>query len=167
MNDSQPDDDGHTVQDLPTKVQLLQSGVGQALPQSLSSAAVVTKNRNKRILIVDDDPDVAYSIKIGLEYDDSSITAHSFNNPIDALLNFIPDFYDLLLVDINMPLMNGFELCEKILQIDTNIKICFLTLGEINMDAMRAVHTLKSVGYFIKKPITIDALARRIKAELD
>lgn len=152
----------HTVEDLPSKIRLLQSDIGQALPSSLA-----TKDRNKRILVVDDDPDVAYSIKIGLEYDDLSIKAHSFNNPVDALLSFIPDLYDLLLVDINMPLMNGFELVEKILQKDANIKICFMTAGEVNTDAVREVHSLKSIGCFIKKPITTDELVKRIKAELE
>jgi len=150
------------TEDLSTKVRLLHSDVGQPLPLSLA-----TKDRNKRILVVDDDPDIAYSIKIGLEYDDSSIKAHSFNNPVDALLGFIPDFYDLLLVDINMPLMNGFELCEKILQKDTNIKICFMTAGEVNTNAVREVHSLRSIGCFIRKPITTEALVRRIRAELE
>jgi len=150
------------TEDLSTKVRLLHSDVGQPLPSSLA-----TKDRNKRILVVDDDPDIAYSIKIGLEYDDSSIKAHSFNNPVDALLGFIPDFYDLLLVDINMPLMNGFELCEKILQKDTNIKICFMTAGEVNTNAVREVHSLRSIGCFIRKPITTEALVRRIRAELE
>jgi DNA-binding response OmpR family regulator len=161
VNDTQPDN-SHTIEDLPAKVRLLQSDIGQALPSSLA-----TKDRNKRILVVDDDPDIAYSIKIGLEYDDSSIMAHSFNNPVDALLGFIPDFYDLLIVDINMPLMNGFELCEKILQKDANIKICFMTAGEANMDAVREVHSLKSIGCFIKKPVTTDELVKRIEAELE
>ena len=51
---------------------------------------------------------------------------HTYNNPIVALSDFKPNFYDLLLVDINMPLMNGFELSEKILELDINIKICFM-----------------------------------------
>ncbi|MGH9953886.1 MAG: response regulator, partial [Nitrososphaeraceae archaeon] len=61
----------------------------------------------------------------------------------------------------------GFELCEKLLQKDINVKVCFMTSGEINIDAAREVHPLKSIGCFIKKPITIDALARRIKKELE
>ena len=42
------------------------------------------------------------------------------------LLEFKPNYYDLLLADINMPHMNGFELCEKILVIDINVRICFM-----------------------------------------
>ena len=81
-----------------------------------------------------------------------------FDNPVTALVEFKPNFYDLLLIDINMPVMNGFELCQKLLQKDINMRVCFMTAGEINMNAMREVHPLKSIGCFIKKPITTDAL---------
>jgi PleD family two-component response regulator len=79
-----------------------------------------------RILIVDDDPDITLSFSIGLEDDGFEVDA--YNDPLDALLDFKPSFYDLLL-DINMPKMNGFELCTKILEIDLNVKICFITAG--------------------------------------
>lgn len=92
---------------------------------------------------------------------------YSYDNPVNALIEFKPDFYDLMLVDVNMPSMNGFELCHKLLQKDINIKVCYMTSGEINMDAVREVHPLKSVGCFIKKPITSDALVKRIRAELE
>jgi two-component SAPR family response regulator len=51
------------------------------------------------------------------------------NDRLGALANFKPSFYDLLLVDINMPMMNGFELYTKILEVDLNVKICFITAG--------------------------------------
>jgi DNA-binding response OmpR family regulator len=86
---------------------------------------------------------------------------------VDALLDFKPNFYDLSLIDVNMPLMNGFELCQKLLEKDLNVKVCFMTSGEINIDAAREVHPLKSIGCFIKKPITIKQLVRRVKAELE
>jgi PleD family two-component response regulator len=54
-----------------------------------------------RILIVDDDPDITLSFSIGLE--DGGFEVYTYNDPLDALLNFKPSFYDLLLVDINMP----------------------------------------------------------------
>jgi DNA-binding response OmpR family regulator len=66
-----------------------------------------------------------------------------------------------------MPLMDGFQLCEKLLQKDINVKVCFMTSGEINMDAAREVHPLKNIGCFIKKPITSEELLRRIRAELE
>ena len=59
------------------------------------------------------------------------------NDPVLALSDFKPNFYDLLLVDINMPRMNGFELCEKILAIDLNVRVCLMSSGEINWEALR------------------------------
>jgi DNA-binding response OmpR family regulator len=126
-----------------------------------------TSIQNKKILIIDDNSDIAFTLRIGLENNDADMEVYSYDNPINALIDFKPNFYDLLLIDVNMPLMDGFELCEKLLQKDINVKVCFMTSGEINIDAAREVHPLKSIGCFIKKPITIDALARRIKKELE
>jgi DNA-binding response OmpR family regulator len=64
-------------------------------------------------------------------------------------------------------MMDGFKLCKKILEKDINIRVCFMTSGEINMEAVREVHPLKSIGCFIKKPISTDALVKRIRAELE
>jgi DNA-binding response OmpR family regulator len=66
-----------------------------------------------------------------------------------------------------MPVMNGFELCQKLLQKDLNVRVCFMTAGKINIDAAKEVYPLKSIGCFIKKPISADALVKRIKAELE
>src|ERR1044071_197519 len=85
-----------------------------------------------RILIVDDDPDITSMFRIGLE--DSGFEVYSYNDALQALANFKPHFYDLLLLDINMPKMDGFELCRRILEIDVNVRICFITAAEINMD---------------------------------
>ncbi len=76
----------------------------------------------KRILLVDDDPDVTLTFKAGLDghyYGDGDkkkrFEVYSYNDPLLVLTQFKPHFYDLLLTDIYMPNMNGFELCEKIL----------------------------------------------------
>ena len=85
----------------------------------------------KRILIVDDDADVTVTFKAGIEennnYNDanSRIEVYTSNDPVVALSEFKPNFYDLLLADINMPHMNGFELCD--LAIDINVKVCFMS----------------------------------------
>ena len=63
--------------------------------------------------------------------------------------------------------MNGFELCERILEIDINVRVCFVTAGEVNRDAFREIYPKLSLGCFIKKPVTIDQLVKRIRAELD
>ena len=120
----------------------------------------------KRILLVDDDPDITLTFKIGLE-DDKSFEVYTYTDPLEALSNFKPHFYDLLLLDINMPKMNGFELCKRILEIDVNVRVCFITAGDTNIEALREVYPTLSIGCFIKKPVTIEYLARRLLAELD
>jgi CheY-like chemotaxis protein len=128
----------------------------------------------KRILIVDDEPDIAMTLKMGLESsndDDKQkikFDVTSYTDPVEALSDFKPNFYDLLLVDITMPLMNGFELCEKVLLYDINIRVCFMTAGEINQEAIRELYPLRTIGgCFIKKPVEIDHLIRQLTAELE
>jgi CheY-like chemotaxis protein len=127
----------------------------------------------KRILIIDDDPDTTFTFKSGIEDSNNSskhnkrIEVITYNEPLKALSEFKPDFYDLLLVDINMPQMNGFELCEKILKIDINVKVCFVSAGGVNREAVREIYPAISIGCFITKPVTIDYLVKRIMAELD
>ena len=127
----------------------------------------------KRILIVDDEEDVAITFKAGIEdsnnHTDANkrIEVYTSNNPVAALSEFKPNFYDLLLVDIKMPHMNGFELCEKILVIDINVRICFMSAVEINLEGLREIYPSLGLGCFIRKPVTIDYLIRRIMSELD
>ena len=136
------------------------------LDQVKSSPSVLSHDpqQHKRILVVDDNPDIVFTLRIGLE-NDSTMQVYCYDNPVTALLEFKPSFYDLLLIDVNMPMMDGFQLAQKLLQKDLNVRICFMTAGEINMDAAREVHSLKNRGCFIKKPITIEKLLRRIRSE--
>ncbi|MDP9289477.1 MAG: response regulator [Thermoproteota archaeon] len=124
-------------------------------------------------MIIDDNPDITTTFKMGIESSnnyadhDKRIEVYTYNDPLAALSEFKPHFYDLLLVDINLPNMNGFELCEKMLIIDINVRVCFMTSGEVNREALREIYPAISLGCFIKKPVTIDYLVNRIKAELD
>jgi CheY-like chemotaxis protein len=127
----------------------------------------------KRILIVDDEVDVTITFKAGIEESNNNnnanrrIEVYASNNPMVALSEFKPNFYDLLLLDINMPHMNGFELCERILAIDINVKVCFMSSAEINPEALREIYPSLSLGCFIRKPVTIDYLVKRIMSQLD
>jgi CheY-like chemotaxis protein len=141
-----------------------------------SYSTVVIKDERrfwKRILIVDDDVDVTITFKAVIEDSNNSadvnkrIEVYTSNDPTEALSDFKPNFYDLLLVDINMPNMNGFELCEKILAIDINVRICFMSNGEMNREALREIYPSLSLGCFIRKPVSIDYLLKRIRSELD
>ena len=100
----------------------------------------------KRILIVDDDPDLTLTFKAGLDgyyYDEGDnkkrFEVYTYNDPLLVLKEFKPHFYDLLLTDIYMPNMNGFQLCEKILELDVNIRVCFMSAIEVNIQALREV----------------------------
>jgi two-component SAPR family response regulator len=74
---------------------------------------------------------------------------------------------DLLLIDINMPHINGFELFKKILAIDINVKVCFMSCAaEINLEALREIYPI-SLGCIIRKPVSMDYLVKRIRSELD
>jgi two-component SAPR family response regulator len=66
-----------------------------------------------------------------------------------------------------MPQMNGIELSQKIVEIDPNIKVCFMSAAEVNIEALREVYPKASFGCFIKKPVTIEYLVKRLLAELD
>ena len=142
----------------------------------LAEDPVVIKDEQrfwKRILIVDNDADVTITFKAGIEDSNNNnndankrIEVYTSNNPVVALSEFRPNFYDLLLVDINMPHMNGFELCENILAIDINVKVCFMSSEDINREALREIYPI-SIGCFIRKPVTMDYLVKRIMSELD
>ena len=137
--------------------------------------AVIKDNQRfwKRILIVDDDVDATVTFKAAIEdsnnHNDANkrIEVYTSNDPAVALSEFKPNFYDLLLADINMPYINGFELCEKILAIDINVKVCFMSSVEINREALREIYPSLSPGCFIRRPVTIDYLVKRIMSELD
>jgi len=142
--------------------------------EALYHPLVVVKEKQqfwKRILIVDDDADITITFKTGIEDsnndDRKRIEVHTSNNPVAALSEFKPNFYDLLLVDINMPHMNGFELSEKISTIDINVKVCFMSTIEINRKALREISPTLSLGCFMRKPVNIDYLVNRIRLELD
>ena len=120
---------------------------------------------SKTILLVDDDPDVTTVFSLGLQ--DEGFDVYTYNDPLEALSQFRPNFYDLLLMDINMPQMDGIELTRRILELDTNVKICFITAGEANIEVLRELYPTRSIGCYIKKPVTIEQLVKRVKTELE
>jgi DNA-binding response OmpR family regulator len=120
----------------------------------------------KKVLIVDDEPDVTETFKLGLEQNGFSVD--TFNDPEIALSNFNPNFYDIMLLDIKMPKMNGFELYEKIRKKDNSAKTkaCFITAYEVYYQSLREQFPGTKIDCYIKKPIQINDLAKRLHAEL-
>ena len=127
----------------------------------------------RRILIIDDDPDITFTFKKGLEmqnqddYKTKKYEVQVYNDPIIALSEFKRGFYDLLLVDINMPKMNGFEFAKAVLALDVNVKLCFMSSGHINQEALRELYPAVGIGCFIIKPLTLDDLIGRVSREVD
>src|SRR5215213_3226116 len=122
--------------------------------------------KNKRILLVDDAQDVLYTIKKVLE--NNGFVVESYDDPNLALSNFKIGLYDLLLLDIRMPKMNGFELYQKIREIDSNVKICFLTASELFYEELRRLDTHPTVDkeHCIQKPFRSEELIRQLKEVL-
>ena len=118
--------------------------------------------RNKKILLVDDEPDVIYTVKKVLE--DNGFVVDSYTDPTLALSNFKPGLYDLLLLDIRMPKMNGFELYQKMREIDSNVKICFLTASELFYEEYRRLDGYPRLDKecFIQKPIRTEDLIHQL-----
>jgi DNA-binding response OmpR family regulator len=126
----------------------------------------------KRILIVDDDPDTTFTFKNAIEEANRigggiSFHVNTYNDPTLALSEFKPDFYDLMIVDINMPKLNGFDFCVKVFEVDLNPRVCFASSALINQEALKEQYPSLSIGCFIEKPITMENLVRKVKAELD
>ena len=115
-------------------------------------------------MLVDDEHDIALAFKISLE--NNGFTVDAFNDPEEALSNFKAGLYDLLLIDIKMPKMNGFELYREIEKIDNKAKVCFITAFEVYYNSLRELFPTIKVDCYIKKPITTDDLVQRIKSEL-
>jgi two-component system, OmpR family, response regulator ChvI len=124
----------------------------------------MNSGKKKRILLVDDEHDITFSLRIGLE--NNGFVVDTFNDPQEALSNFKAGLYDLLLIDVKMPDMNGFELYREIEKIDNKPKICFITAFEVYYKSLRELFPTTKVDCYIKKPITTDDLVQRIKSEL-
>ena len=82
----------------------------------------------RRILLVDDEPDTCMTFQTVLE--DAGYECSCYTDSVKALNEFRPSYYDLGLVDIKMPMLNGFELCKKIRELDNNVQIIFITASE-------------------------------------
>jgi CheY-like chemotaxis protein len=115
----------------------------------------------KRILLVDDEPDITLTFKIALE-STGLFAVYTFNEALQALANFKSGFYHLVLTDIRMPKMNGYEFSQKIKEIDNDINICFLTASEIYHGDCEQ----KGANCCIKKPLAIEELVKQINSIL-
>jgi DNA-binding response OmpR family regulator len=101
----------------------------------------------KNILLVDDESDITFTIKNILE--ENGFKVDEFNDPILALNNYQVNIYDIIILDIKMPKMDGFKLFTKIKEKDPKVKICFFTAVNCFMKNSEK-HELNQVKQLVK-----------------
>ena len=125
--------------------------------------ALTTK---RRILVVDNEPDITVTLQVGLE--EGGFDVDAFTDPLLALKSFKPNFYDLVLIDIVMPKIDGFELYERLKKVDPDVKVYFLTASEMYHEEFRDVeHCALNKDLFLRKPISTDDLIREINNRIN
>jgi two-component system response regulator DctR len=84
-------------------------------------------------------------------------------SPLSALSNFKPHEFGLLILDVRMPDMNGFELYRKMKSIDSKVKVCFITAFEDYREEFKeSFPMLDEAKYFIRKPKAIQDLVNHV-----
>jgi DNA-binding response OmpR family regulator len=131
---------------------------------SLSSSSTPPNECKGRILIVDDEPEIVQLFALALE--DKGFIVDTYNDPLIALSKFKTDLYDLVLLDIRLPNMDGFELYGKIRNMDKRIKVCFISAYQVNYLALRDQYPGLEIDCVIPKPVKIEDLVKIVKAEL-
>jgi len=115
----------------------------------------------KKIMTIDDESDITFTFKIGFE-DTGLFTVDTFNDPRAALFRFKPGMYDLLLIDIRMPQMSGYELYKEIRKIDAEIKVIFFTASPF--EYLQKVFPTFNKNYYILKPVEINELIKKVNS---
>jgi DNA-binding response OmpR family regulator len=116
---------------------------------------------NARIMLVDDEPDINAAMSVVLKR--GGYDVDTFENPYIALEKLKPGFYGLIILDVKMPQMDGFELYREIKKVDKKAKICFLTASELYYENFRKEKfTPLDNELFIIKPISNAELLKKI-----
>jgi DNA-binding response OmpR family regulator len=111
----------------------------------------------RRILAVDDEPDMTKILKMALERVGFSIDI--YNDPALALECFKPNRYDLIILDVKMYKMNGFELYSQLKKIDPDIKVCFLTAStEVYREKLKETHCKLNKDLFLDMPLRLNEI---------
>ena len=126
------------------------------------------RNSPIRVMFVDDEKDILSTVKRGLE-SNNAFTVETFSSGESALQAFEShpeSYYDLVITDIRMPKMNGFELYRRIKEKNQSMKIAFITAFEINKEEFNKVMPSVNVIDFISKPLSVSSLITKLKSML-
>jgi DNA-binding response OmpR family regulator len=119
----------------------------------------------KKILVVDDEADLTMLCNFALEY--HGFKVDTFNDPQETLSNYKPDYYDLVILDIKMPKMDGFQLYDEIKKKDHKAKVCFLTASELYYQEFRKKeYCAIDKILFIRKPIDNEELLKEVNRRI-
>jgi DNA-binding response OmpR family regulator len=117
-------------------------------------------------MVVDDEYDITFTLEAGLE--DGGFDVDAFTDPELALSSFKPGLYDLVIIDIKMPQIDGFVLYELLKTVDPGVKVCFLTASEMYREEIREVeHCALNKGLFLQKPISNEDLVTEITKRIN
>ena len=130
------------------------------LVSNYSNARSGSPIEKKKIMLVDDEQDVSIIFKSGLER--KGFTVDIFTNPREALAHFKPNYYNILLIDVRMPDMNGFELYAEIRKEDSKPKVFFVSAFEVQEDEIKRYLPEEGLTCIVKKPISIKELVKKI-----
>src|SRR5919199_4383088 len=115
-----------------------------------------------RILLIDDEPDIAYLVKVGLER--NGFEVDGYTDPALALQSFKSGLYQLLVLDIKMPNIDGIELLDRIKKEDEKIKVCFFTAWEEFASNYKSIlEDSEDKFLFVSKPISIPKMTKEIE----
>jgi DNA-binding response OmpR family regulator len=121
----------------------------------------IPQQEQKKILAVDDEADLTLLCRLALEY--YGFQVDTLNNPRKALSNYKPGYYDLIILDIKMPKMDGFQLYDEIKKKDEKAKICFLTASELYYEEFRKrEYNAIDKNLFLRKPIENEELINQV-----
>ena len=116
-------------------------------------------NKLKKIMVVDDEDDLIFLLQILLEQKGYKVNA--FTDPLLALQSFEAGIYDLAILDIKLPSLDGFDLYERIKRIDDFVKVCFFTASDEDLNTQK-YSRLRKKDIIIRKPISNEELLKKV-----
>jgi CheY-like chemotaxis protein len=123
---------------------------------------VLPSATRSKILVIDDNPDVTRALKSILELNGAKVTV--YNNPLEAVKKFRAHEYDLVLLDFQMPEMDGFEVYRHLTKVDKSARICLLTSFDVYEREFATVFPGARIHAFLKKPVETRSLLKIVNA---
>ena len=125
------------------------------------------EQQSTNILLIDDEEDILYTFKQGLSSEGYNVEA--FEDPVEAFAHFVnvnPSHYNLAILDIRMPGINGLQLYYRLKAINRNIKILFVSALDAVPELVSILPDVKTTNDIIKKPVALDDFIRAVKTAL-